>query len=93
MTLLDKYESYTIENFPWKDNWHANAMIGGTSLVSHGDPFVDFTFTIQMILKPLVDDKSKEVLLIDNEKSSEWYTMIFDYKKMVPFLSLELKKL
>jgi hypothetical protein len=68
-------------------------MIGGTSLVSHGDPFVDFTFTIQMILKPLVDDKSKEVLLIDNEKSSEWYTMIFDYKKMVPFLSLELKKL
>lgn len=56
-------------------------MASVASLVSPKDRLVDFTFTIQTILKPLINDKVKEVLLTDVKNSSEWYTMIYKYLK------------
>jgi hypothetical protein len=59
MTLLDKFESYTIDNIPQKDNRHVDAMEGVASLIYLEDIFVDFTFIVQMILKPSIDYKIK----------------------------------
>lgn len=81
MTLLEHFESYTIENIPRKDNRHANAMASVTSLVSLKDSSTYFTFTVHTLTKPSIDETMKEVLVTNIEVSSEWYSLIFNYLK------------
>jgi hypothetical protein len=38
-----------------------------------------------MVMKPLIEDKVREVLSMKNYESSEWYTPIFDYLKYGTF--------
>lgn len=59
MHLLEKFQKFTIDNIPWKDNWLANEMESAASLISHEDPSNNFTFTIRPIIKPQLMKKWK----------------------------------
>lgn len=81
MTVLEKYDFFTIDSIPQKDNRHSDLMARVTSLISHHDPSKDFTFFIYTIVKPLFEHKTDELLAITIKHSSKWYAMIFDYLK------------
>lgn len=38
MSLLEKFNSFTIDNISRKDNWHADAIASVNSLISPSDP-------------------------------------------------------
>jgi hypothetical protein len=46
MALIKKFDSYTIDNVPQKDNHHIDAMASVASLISLLDPSKDYIFIL-----------------------------------------------
>lgn len=81
MKLLEKFESFTIDKIPQKDNRHADVIASATSLISPHDPSTYFTFVIHPIMKPSIDTCLEDILTTTQEASREWYDTIYNYLK------------
>ncbi|GLJ23983.1 hypothetical protein SUGI_0456280 [Cryptomeria japonica] len=79
ISLLQNFDSYTMEPVPRKDNRHADAMACVASLVSLEDPLVDLNFVIHNLTSPAIEDDSSLVTCCDFVDSDEWFSHIVRY--------------
>lgn len=85
VSLLQNFDSYTMEPVPRKNNRHADAMACVASLVSLEDPVVDLKFVIHNLISPAIVDDSSLVTCCDFLDSDEWYSHIVRYLTDGPF--------
>lgn len=72
LSLLRKFDSYTMEPVSQKDNRHVDAMACGASLVSLDDPLVDLKFTIHNLTTPTIVVNPTDVAYCCIIDSDEW---------------------
>lgn len=86
LSLLQKFDSCTMEPVTQKHNRHADAMAYVASLVSLEDPLVYLKFTIHNLTSSAIADNPSDVKSCCIMDSDEWYSHIMRYLSDGTFL-------